>query len=509
MSSGFEKVDLFQHASFGIEDFNRKASPKDLELKRTHIVCTMGPACGDVDTVVKMIDAGMNVCRFNFSHGDHAAHKKTLDIIHEAIKRRPDANLGLMLDTKGPEIRTGFLKDHTPIQLERGQKLKITTDYSFLGDNTRIACSYPLLATSVHAGDVVLIADGSITCKVLEVLVDEIEVEVMNSATLGERKNLNLPNVKVDLPILSEKDKDDILNFGVKYNMDFIALSFTQSAQDVHYTRQILGEHAKKIKIIPKIENMEGVINYDEILEASDGIMIARGDLGMEIDLAKVSLAQKWMTKKANIAAKPIITATQMLESMIKNPRPTRAEAADVGNAVLDGTDCVMLSGETAGGQYPVVCVEYMAKLCYEAENAFIQPMNLMLPSTTSNGEMVSTESISKAAVNLATDIGASLIICLTCSGNTARFISKYRPRCNIIALCLNRHVLKSLSLSRGVTPMLVNSFQDPNKIINETLQLAKQRGFCKSGAVAVSLFGLSANGNVPVSEILRIIKVD
>lgn len=240
----------------------------------------------------------MNICRFNFSHGNHETHTKTLNLVKEALKSVPEANIGLMLDTKGPEIRTGFLKNHTPITLEAGKTLKITTDYTIEGDESIISCSYKKLPQSVKVGNIILIADGSLSCEVLAVFDDYIEVKVLNNAKIGEYKNMNLPGVKVELPVLTDSDKDYILNFGIPNQMDFIALSFTQTADEVRYVRELLGEKGKHIKIIPKIENIEGLANYDEILEASDGIMVARGDLGMEMPIEKVCLAQKMMIKR-------------------------------------------------------------------------------------------------------------------------------------------------------------------------------------------------------------------
>jgi pyruvate kinase len=273
-----------------------------------------------------------------------------------------------MLDTKGPEVRTGFLRDNKPIDIVSGQSLKILTDYEIEGDNTKITCSYKNLPKSVKVGGLIYIADGSLTCEVTEVHNDHIVVKCKNSCKLGEKKNMNLPGAYVDLPTITPKDEEDLVEFGIRQNIDFVAASFVRKAQDIHNIRDVLGVGGNFIKIIAKIENHEGLENYDEILAAADGIMVARGDLGMEIPPEKVFIAQKWMIQKANLACKPVITATQMLESMIKAPRPTRAEASDVANAVLDGTDCVMLSGETANGDYPVNAVTIMGKVCVEAE---------------------------------------------------------------------------------------------------------------------------------------------
>merc|ERR1719230_2068442 len=339
--------------------------------RKCKIICTMGPSCWDVDMLVKLIDAGMNICRLNFSHGDHEVHGGTVKKIREAAKQRPGKPVGILLDTKGPEIRTGFFKPGVgdKIELVQGQKLKLVTDYSYKGDSTCIALSYSKLCEAVQPGNIILCADGSLSLKVKTVGGDHVITEVMNNCELGERKNCNLPGVKVDLPVLQDKDKDDLINFGIPQGVDFVAASFVQSPDDVKFIRQTLGLRGRSIKIISKIENEEGLKNFDEICEASDAIMVARGDLGMEIPTENAFLAQKIMIAKCNMKGKPVVTATQMLESMIKAPRPTRAEASDVANAVLDGTDVVMLSGETAAGDYPVNAVSIMRRICEEAES--------------------------------------------------------------------------------------------------------------------------------------------
>ena len=296
------------------------------------------------------------------------SHGEMVATLRSALKTRPDKQCAIMLDTKGPEIRTGMLRDGEPVHFEDGQEIDILTDYKLEGDNTRLTCSYKSLPTTVKPGDTILIADGALTCEVKECLEDSIKVICKNGAKIGERKNMNLPGCTVDLPTLTEADEKDLVDFGLKQGIDIVAASFIRKASDIEYIRDVLGPKGAHIKIIAKIENQEGLKNYDEILEAADGIMVARGDLGMEIAPEKIFLAQKWLINKANLKAKPVITATQMLESMIERPRPTRAEATDVANAVLDGSDCVMLSGETAGGQYPVAAVQMMAKISAEAE---------------------------------------------------------------------------------------------------------------------------------------------
>jgi len=282
----------------------------DTNLRKVKIVCTLGPSCWDVDMLVKMLDAGMNVCRLNFSHGDHKTHGMCVDNLREALKQRPDKHCAIMLDTKGPEIRTGVNKDGKSIKLVKGQSLDIVTDYSLEGDNTRIACSYKALAQSVQVGGTIFIADGSLTCEVTEILEHGVRVQVKNDVEIGEKKNMNLPGCIVDLPTLTEKDEQDIVEFGLKKGIDMIAASFVRKAEDIDTIRDLLGPRGAHVKIIAKIENQEGLNNYDEILAATDGIMVARGDLGMEIAPEKVFIAQKWMIEKANLAAKPVITAT-------------------------------------------------------------------------------------------------------------------------------------------------------------------------------------------------------
>merc|ERR1719277_2518777 len=321
--------------------------------------------------LVKLIDCGLNICRLNFSHGDHEAHGKTVQRIREAAKQRPDKPVAILLDTKGPEIRTGFFKEGLAggkIKLKQGQDLKLVTDYDFKGDETAIACSYKTLPTAVKPGQIILCADGSLSLRVKSCASDHVVTEVLNDIDIGEKKNMNLPGVKVELPVLQEKDVKDIKEFGIPVGVDFIAASFVQSREDVKTIRETLGLRGRSIKIISKIENQEGIQNIDEIIDESDGIMVARGDMGMEIDIEKVGLVQKMIIRKCNLKGKFVVTATQMLDSMERAPRPTRAEATDVLNAVLDGTDAVMLSGECANGKFPEESVAMLRRICEQAE---------------------------------------------------------------------------------------------------------------------------------------------
>ena len=326
--------------------------------------------------------------------------------------------------------------------------------------------------------------------KVTEILADGVKVQVSNCASLGERKNMNLPGIIVNLPTLTEKDEDDLVNFGLKEGVDMIAASFVRKADDVNYIRDVLGPRGSHIKIISKIENHEGVMNYESVLEASDGIMVARGDLGMEIPVEKVFIAQKFMIDRANLAGKPVITATQMLESMIKNPRPTRAEATDVANAVLDGSDCVMLSGETANGMYPFNAVDIMARLCAEAELC-INYENVFNLITKYTPRPISTkEAVCSAAVRTAEDINASLIIVITETGATARLVAKYRPVQPVLALCMSASVIRQLNITRGVLTLKIPSFLGTDNLINDAMKYAVEAGYCKSGDNIVCLLG-------------------
>jgi len=466
------------------DNFNRKCK----------IICTMGPKCWDVDMLVQLIDAGMNVARLNFSHGDHEMHGTVVKNVREACKLRPNKHVAILLDTKGPEIRTGFFKEECggKIQLKAGQDLKLVIDYSFKGDETCFAVSYDKLCSSVKPGNTILCADGSLSLKVKEVGSDFVITEVLNDREMGERKNCNLPGVKVDLPVLQEKDIKDLLQFGIPHGVDFVAASFVQSKADVELIRKTLGLRGRSIKIISKIENEEGMKNFDEILDVTDGVMVARGDLGMEIPTEKVFLAQKMMIGKCNLRGKPVVTATQMLESMCAAPRPTRAEASDVANAVLDGTDCVMLSGETAAGSFPVAAVSIMRKICEEAEQVlhYEAAYQTLRSAITAAGKMSHVESVCSAAVRAAIDADCPLIVVLTETGHTAQLIAKYRPKCPILAITASETTSRQLLVVRGVNPMLTASFVGTDSVIQKALTKAKEDKLVTSGQVVVCIHG-------------------
>lgn len=452
----------------------------------------MGPACWDPEILVKMMDGGMDIARLNFSHGDHVSHQKTLDNLRIAMKQRPLKKIGIMLDTKGPEIRTGLFKDGLKsIELTAGQELKIVTDYSFKGDSTCIACTYDKLPTSVKKGNIILMADGSVSVEVVSVHSDHVITRVLNSAKIGERKNMNLPGVKVDLPVCGKREISDFLEFGIPNQVHYIAASFVQCAQDIRDIRNILGDKGRYIKIIPKIENQEGIINFDEILRECDAIMVARGDMGMEIPLEKVFLAQKMMIAKCNVAGKPIIVATQMLESMITAPRPTRAEVSDVANAILDGADCVMLSGESANGAFPLNAVDVLARTCLEAESCMDYPTWFRAIHEATPGPLTVPEAVCCSAVEAAEDTNASLIIALTETGHTARLIAKYKPKRLILAVAASDIVIAQLACVRGVVPVKVESFQGTESVIQKAVAAGKERGYIKTDDVVVAVHGI------------------
>ncbi|KAF5797390.1 putative pyruvate kinase [Helianthus annuus] len=489
---------------------------------KTKIVCTLGPVSRSIPMAEKMLRAGMNVARFNFSHGSHEYHKETLDNLRTAMKNT-GIECAVMLDTKGPEIRTGFLKDGKPIQLTQGQEITISTDYNIKGDEKMICMSYPKLAHDVKPGSVILCSDGTITFTVLSCDTEKglVHCRCENSWTLGERKNVNLPGVIVDLPTLTEKDKEDLLKWGVPNRINMIALSFVRKGSDLVEVRKVLGEHAKNIALISKVENQEGVSNFDDILENTDGFMVARGDLGMEIPIEKIFLAQKLMIYKCNLKGKPVITATQMLESMIKSPRPTRAEATDVANAVLDGTDCVMLSGESAAGAYPEIAVQTMAKICKEAESTVDYSLVYKRIATNIPVPMSPLESLASSAVRMANTARASLILVLTRGGTTAKLVAKYRPPIPILSVVVPEGKTGSAELSasdeapyrqsyivRGLVPVQCpRSAKDSNtestaEALEFGLQHAKKVELCKAGDAVVALH------RIGTSSIIKIVTV-
>lgn len=471
--------------------------------RKTGIICTIGPASRSVELLTSLMKAGMNIVRLNFSHGTHEYHAGTIANAREAANahNRP---IAIALDTKGPEIRTGLLEgfnENPRLELELGQgsQITVTTDDAFAEKCTAdtLYVDYKNITKVMKPGNLIYVDDGLISLQVDSISSDSMKCTVVNSGKLGSKKGVNLPNVKVDLPAISEKDKSD-LTFGVEQGVDMIFASFIRKASDVQAIREHLGEAGKNIKIICKIENHEGVQNFDEILSVVDGVMVARGDLGIEIPAEKVFLAQKMMIAKCNLAGKPVICATQMLESMIKAPRPTRAEGSDVANAVLDGADCVMLSGETAKGDYPVEAVKMMASIAVEAEAAvnlrdLREEMRMLTPKPTKT-----TETCATAAVDASISSQAAAIICLTISGRTARLISKWKPICPVVAVTRQHSVARQMHLHFGVSPMCYDTSKDEkdtwagdvDKRFSWAMENGKALKLFKSGDVVVGVHG-------------------
>ncbi|GAX25694.1 pyruvate kinase [Fistulifera solaris] len=464
----------------------------DVKNRRTKIVCTMGPASWSKEGLGKLMDAGMNVARLNFSHGDHEAHGATLARLREVAAEK-SRNIAVLLDTKGPEIRTGFFAEGDKIHLVKGESIVLTSDYSFKGDAKKLACSYPTLATSVKPGQQILVADGSLVLTVLscDEVLGEVSCRIENNASIGERKNMNLPGVVVDLPTFTEKDVHDIVEFGIRKGVEFIAASFIRKAEDVRKLRKLLADNGgSRIKIISKIENQEGLENYEEILEETDAVMVARGDLGMEIPACKVFLAQKYMIRAANIAGKPVITATQMLESMITNPRPTRAECSDVANAVYDGTDAVMLSGETANSPHFEAAVTVMSRTCCEAEGS--RNYNLLHQSIRNTivmkyGKLTVGESIASSAVKTSIDVGAKVIIVLSDSGKMAGYVAKFRPSIPVLMVTANLVAARQASgLLLGMHTILVDTLQKTDTLLDELLHELTHAGLSEGDTVCI-----------------------
>ncbi len=454
-------------------------------MRKTKIVCTIGPASESKDMLGKLVDAGMNVMRLNFSHGDYEEHGSRISTLREVCTEKAK-KVAVLLDTKGPEIRTMSLADGD-VLLEAGQTFTLTTDQSVIGDTTRVAVTYPDFAKDLSIGNTVLLDDGLIQLTVKEISGNDVICNVENTGELGNKKGVNLPGVSVQLPALSEKDKSDIA-WGASQNIDFVAASFIRKASDVEEIRELLkASGGDNVKIISKIENQEGVDNFDSILEASDGIMVARGDLGVEIPVEEVIFAQKMMIQQCILARKPVITATQMLDSMIKNPRPTRAEAGDVANAILDGTDAVMLSGESAKGKYPSETVAIMAQICERTDDAMKQ---IDRPLPVNAGDLRVTESVCKAAVTTAQDLDAQLIVVATKHGKSVKSVRKYFPTAPILAMTSDKKTSQQLCLTKGVTTSVVDEFSSSEDMYTKAKAKAIQYGLAKSGDMIVVVAG-------------------
>ncbi|MER2040952.1 pyruvate kinase [Desemzia incerta] len=460
-------------------------------MKKTKIVCTIGPASESVETLVKMIDAGMNVARLNFSHGDFEEHGARIQNIREASKITGKM-VAILLDTKGPEIRTHNMKDGK-IQFTSGDVVRVAMN-EVEGTKEKFSVSYSDLINDVHPGSHILLDDGLIDLLVTDLDMEnqEIVTTVQNSGTLKNKKGVNVPGVSVNLPGITDKDAADI-RFGLQNDVDYIAASFVRRASDVLEITQILEEeNMTHVQIIPKIENQEGVDNIDEILKVSDGLMVARGDLGVEIPTEEVPIAQKDLIKKCNKLGKPVITATQMLDSMQSNPRPTRAEASDVANAIFDGTDAIMLSGETAAGDYPVEAVQTMARIATRTEEALVNQDSFTLRAYD-QGDM--TEAIGQSVGHTARNLNIDTIVAATESGHTARMISKYRPKSTIVAVTFSERTMRGLALSWGVYPTVAEKPESTDDMFNLATGIAQEKGYAKEGDLIIITAG------VPVGE--------
>ncbi len=461
-------------------------------IRKTKIVSTIGPASESTEMLKKLIDAGMNVARLNFSHGDFEEHGARIKNIREAASAA-GKTVAILLDTKGPEIRTGQLKNGEAY-LEKGKYVYVTMD-QIQGDEERFSVTYPGLINDVHPGSKILLDDGLVELQVEEIIKEqnEIKAQILNNGLLKNKKGVNVPNVSVNLPGITEKDAKDI-EFGIEQDVDFIAASFVRRASDVLEIKELLEKHnAGHIQIIPKIENQEGVDNIDEILEISDGLMVARGDLGVEIPPEDVPLVQKALIKKCNRAGKPVITATQMLDSMQRNPRPTRAEASDVANAIFDGTDAIMLSGETAAGDYPLEAVETMSNIATKTETGL--NYQAILSERSKHSDMTITDAISQSVTHTAINLQVNAVITPTESGHTARMISKYRPQAPIVAITSNERVNRLLSLVWGVYAVMGPKSQSTDDMLDVAVDQGIASGVVERGDRVI------ITGGVPVGE--------
>ncbi|MGB8001356.1 MAG: pyruvate kinase [Anaerobacillus sp.] len=459
-------------------------------MRKTKIVCTIGPASENEQTLEKLIMAGMNVARLNFSHGDFEEHGSRIKSIR-SVAEKLGKNVAILLDTKGPEIRTNNM-ENGGIDLEAGQQLIVSME-EVLGTTEKISVTYPDLVNDVHVGSKILLDDGLIELEVKQIEKNELYTEVLNNGTLKNKKGVNVPNVSVNLPGITDKDAADI-EFGIEQGVDFIAASFVRRVSDVLDIRKLLEKHkATDIQIIPKIENREGVDNIDSILEISDGLMVARGDLGVEIPAEEVPLVQKQLIKKCNALGKPVITATQMLDSMQRNPRPTRAEASDVANAILDGTDAIMLSGETAAGSYPVEAVQTMHNIASYTEKSlnFRELLSVRSKETETN----TTNAISESVAHTAYNLNVPAIITATESGHTARMISKYRPKAPIVAVTNTAGVCRKLALVWGVHAQEGHKVKTTDEMLEVAVDASIQSGIVNHGDTVVITAG------VPVGE--------
>ena len=458
-------------------------------MKKTKIVCTMGPNANDEGLMRNLVKNGMNIARFNFSHGDYEEHKYRMDMLKK-IREEEKIPVAILLDTKGPEIRTGVLKDGKKVMLEAGQEFTLTSE-EIIGDQKRVSITYKGLTEDVMPGRKILIDDGLIELEVLRIENHDIVCRIINGGELGEKKGINVPNVPVRLPAITNKDREDI-KFGVTQGIDFIAASFVRNAECIIEIRSWLREcNAPYIPIIAKIENAEGIRNIDEIIRSADGIMVARGDMGVEIPAQEVPYIQKEIIKKCNDNFKPVITATQMLDSMIRNPRPTRAEVTDVANAVYDGTDAVMLSGETAQGKYPLEALQMMVQIVENTESHL--DYEVLLKKAQQHRKQSISSAIGFSTVATADNLNAKCIVAPTMSGATAKVVSTFKPRADVIGVSPDESTLRRMQIYWGVRPLKSIPLRSTEDVCENALEMVKAKQFVEPGDVVVLTAGLPA----------------
>ncbi len=475
-------------------------------MKKTKIICTMGPNTNDKDFIKLLAENGMDIARFNFSHGDHEEQKMRMDML-KSVREEIGKPIAILLDTKGPEIRTGLLKERKKVELKEGNTFILTTE-KIVGDEKKVSITYKGLTEDIRIGNRILIDDGLIELQVKDIIDGDIFCIVINGGELGERKGVNVPNVAVRLPALTEKDKQDIL-FGVEQDVDFIAASFVRSAEGILEIKELLKKNGSRyIPIIAKIENAEGVKNMDEIIQCADGIMIARGDLGVEIPAEEVPYLQKVLIQKCNENHKPVITATQMLDSMIQNPRPTRAEVTDVANAVYDGTDAVMLSGETAQGKYPLEALQMMVHIVENTEEHL--DYDVLLEKAQANRKKSISSAIGYSSVATAANLSAKCIITPTATGATARVVSKFKPKAPIIGVTPNEEALRRMQIFRGVYPIKSIPYNTTEEICDEAIKLVRAKGYAEPGDIVVVTAGIPSpvikKASEGMSNMMRIV---
>ncbi len=472
-------------------------------MRKTKIICTIGPATDDDNILRQMMQEGMNVARFNFSHGDYEMHKKRFEQVTR-LREELGLPIATMLDTKGPEIRLGKFENDQPVDIHDGDIFTLTTE-DIVCTAERASISFKGLPADISVGTTILINDGAVELKAEKITATDIVCKVIAGGTLSNNKGINVPGVELSMPYLSERDMSD-LEFGAKMGYDFIAASFVRSSADVNYLRKFIKSLGWTTpRIIAKIENMDGVNNIDEIIEAADGIMVARGDMGVEIPFEQIPAIQKSIIQKVFLAGKNVITATQMLESMISNPRPTRAEITDVANAIYDGTSAIMLSGETAAGKHPVEAVRTMALIAETTEKDidYIKQLGLRPAATEKNV----TNAIAHAAVTTAHDIGAKAIITVTKSGSTARNLSKFRPACMIIGCTPNQMVLRQMCMSWGVYPIFTDEKENTDELLDCAVKAAESTGLVGKGDTVVLTAGipLGIAGNTNMLKVAEV----